>query len=68
MSTVPEAIMANQLGTRNLLAISCVTNVAAAVLNEKINHDHVLEIGHQVREIFVHLLKAVIPKLNTGVT
>jgi purine-nucleoside phosphorylase len=66
MSTVPEAIVANHMGM-NVLAISCVTNMAAGILNEKINHDHVLEIGHQVRETFVRLLKAVLPKLDAEV-
>jgi purine-nucleoside phosphorylase len=66
MSTVPEAIVANHMGMR-VLAISCITNMAAGILHEKINHDHVLEIGRQVRETFVHLLKAVIPKLDAEV-
>ncbi len=63
MSTVPEAIVANHMGMR-VLAISCVTNMAAGILKQKINHDEVLETGRQVRETFVRLLKAVIPKLN----
>lgn len=63
MSTVPEAIVANHMGM-NVLAISCVTNMAAGILNQKIDHNEVLETGRQVRETFVRLLRAVIPKLD----
>ena len=63
MSTVPEAIVANHMGMK-VLAISCVTNMAAGILQQKINHEEVLETGRQVRETFVRLLRAVIPKLD----
>src|SRR5436190_464284 len=63
MSTVPEAIVANHMGMK-VLAISCVTNMAAGILNQRINHDEVLETGQRVRETFVRLLKAVIPQLE----
>jgi purine-nucleoside phosphorylase len=63
MSTVPEAIAANHMGMR-VLAISCVTNMAAGVLKQRINHEEVLETGQRVRETFVQLLKAVIPRLE----
>ena len=66
MSTVPEAIVANHMGM-NVLAISCVTNMAAGILNQKINHEEVLETGRQVRKTFVRLLKAVIPKLDVEI-
>jgi purine-nucleoside phosphorylase len=63
MSTVPEAIVASHMGMK-VLAISCVTNMAAGILNQKINHEEVLETGRQVRETFVRLLKAVLPSLE----
>jgi purine-nucleoside phosphorylase len=66
MSTVPEAIVANHMGMR-VLAISCVTNMAAGVVKQKINHEEVLETGRQVRETFVRLLRSVIPKLDAEV-
>jgi len=62
MSTVPEVIVANHLGMR-VLAISCVTNMAAGILPQKINHQEVLETGARVRETLVAFLKAVAPRL-----
>ena len=62
MSTVPEVIVANHAGMK-VLAISCVTNMAAGILDQKINHEEVLETGMRVREAFVQLLKAVLPRL-----
>jgi purine-nucleoside phosphorylase len=62
MSTVPEVIMANYLGMQSL-AISCVTNMAAGILPEKLNHEEVLEAGRQVRGTLVSFLKAVLPRL-----
>jgi purine-nucleoside phosphorylase len=62
MSTVPECIAANHMGMR-VLAISCVTNMAAGILPRKIDHAEVLETGRQVRGTLVALLKNVIPRL-----
>jgi purine-nucleoside phosphorylase len=62
MSTVPEVVVANYLGLR-VLAISCVTNMAAGITAQKINHEEVLETGLRVRGTLVKLLKAVLPRL-----
>jgi purine-nucleoside phosphorylase len=62
MSTVAEVIAANHMGMR-CLGISCVTNAAAGVTGEKLNHEEVLEAGRAVRTQLVSLLKAVIPRL-----
>jgi purine-nucleoside phosphorylase len=62
MSTVPEVIVANYLGMR-VLAISCVTNMAAGILPQKINHEEVLEAGRTVRDTLIQFLKALLPKL-----
>jgi len=62
MSTVPEVIVANHLGMR-VLAISCVTNMAAGILPRKINHEEVLETGRRVRDTLVRFLKALAPRL-----
>ncbi|HEX8499015.1 MAG TPA: purine-nucleoside phosphorylase [Pyrinomonadaceae bacterium] len=63
MSTVPEAIVARQMGLR-VLGFSCITNMAAGVLDKPINHEEVIETGERVRETFAELLRRVIPKLT----
>jgi purine-nucleoside phosphorylase len=63
MSTVPEAIVANHMGMR-VLGISCVTNMAAGILAQKINHEEVLEAGAMVRDTLVKFLKALLPRLE----
>jgi len=66
MSTVLEAIAARQMNIE-VLAISCVTNMAAGLSGEKINHDEVLEIGARVQGRFLTLLRAVLPKIAQSV-
>ena len=62
MSTVPEVIVANHMGMK-VLGISCVTNMAAGILPQKINHEEVLETGAMVRDTLVRYLKALLPRL-----
>jgi purine-nucleoside phosphorylase len=62
MSTAGEVIVANYLGMR-VLAISCVTNMAAGVFPQKINHAEVLETGRKVRDTLVRFLRALLPRL-----
>ena len=62
MSTVPEVIAANHMGMK-VLAISCVTNMAAGVLQQKLSHEEVLEAGAMVAETLVRFLKALLPRL-----
>ncbi len=59
MSTVPETIVARHSGMR-VLGISSITNMAAGVLNEPINHEDVLAMGERTRERFAALLEAII--------
>jgi purine-nucleoside phosphorylase len=63
MSTVPEVIAANHMGVA-VLAISCVTNMAAGILPQKLSHQEVLETGEMVKGTLVRLLKALLPRLE----
>ena len=62
MSTVLEVIAANHMGIKSL-GISCVTNMAAGILQQKIHHEEVLETGALVRDTLVRFLKALLPRL-----
>jgi purine-nucleoside phosphorylase len=63
MSTVPEVIAAAHLNIR-VLGISCVTNMAAGILDQPITTEEVIETGERVKADFVALLRAVIPRMN----
>lgn len=60
MSTIPEVIAARQMEMK-VLGISCVTNMAAGVLDKPLNHEEVLETGKRVAGQFKALLREVIP-------
>lgn len=62
MSTVPEAIAARHMGLE-VLGLSCITNMAAGVLPEPLNHDEVLETTRRVRGTFIALLEGIIERL-----
>lgn len=62
MSTAPEVIVARHCGMK-VLAISCVTNLAAGISDKPINHAEVLETGERVRGQFVALLKTLVPRM-----
>ena len=63
MSTVPEVLAANHMGME-VVAISCVTNMAAGVLPEKIDHDAVLEVGARAAGSLTALLRELVPTLS----
>ncbi len=63
MSTVPEAIAARHQGTR-VLGISCITNLAAGMSDEPINHEEVMETGARVAEVFKELLRRIVQRIG----
>jgi purine-nucleoside phosphorylase len=62
MSTVGEVIAARHSGMR-VLGISCVTNAAAGILDQPLDHKEVLETAERVKGEFIALLRGVIPAM-----
>lgn len=63
MSTIMETIAANHLGME-VLGISCVTNMAAGVLPQKLSHAEVIETGEHVKPLFTKLLGELVQSLS----
>ena len=59
MSTVPEVIVANHGGMR-VLGISCVTNMAAGILPQKLSHAEVIETTERIEKLFVRFMQALL--------
>ena len=59
MSTVPETIVARHCGL-NVLGVSCITNMAAGILDQPLNHQEVMETADRVKNTFRGLLDRVI--------
>jgi purine-nucleoside phosphorylase len=66
MSTVPEAIVARHMGLE-VLGISCITNMAAGISDEPINHEEVMATGDRVRGAFTELLRRVVSGIHRRV-
>jgi purine-nucleoside phosphorylase len=66
MSTVPEVLAARHSGIR-VLGISCVTNMAAGITGKALSAEEVFETGARVKNQFIALLKAVIPRIAASV-
>ncbi|SFL99528.1 purine-nucleoside phosphorylase [Salibacterium qingdaonense] len=65
MSTVPEVISANHAGM-NVLGISCLSNMAAGILDQPLSHSEVIETTEKVREDFLQLMKEIIGRVEKG--
>jgi len=59
---VPEAIVARHMGVE-VLGISCITNAAAGVLPQPLDHDEVMAVARRVRGAFATLLEGIIGRL-----
>ena len=66
MSTVPEAIVARHMDME-VLGISCITNMAAGIGDEPIDHAEVVATGDRVRGTFTQLLSKVVSAINSRV-
>jgi purine-nucleoside phosphorylase len=64
MSTVPEVIAASYLGMR-VLGISCVTNMAAGILPQPLDHAEVIRAGKEAGPRFVELLGGILARLES---
>jgi purine-nucleoside phosphorylase len=63
MSTVPEVVVAAHMEIP-VLGISCITNMAAGILPQKLTHKEVIDTTERVKEQFISLLQGVIPLLS----
>lgn len=62
MSTVPEVIAANHCGIK-VLGISCITNMAAGILNQPLSHQEVIETSNRVKEGFKSLIRGIVKSM-----
>ncbi|WP_110927541.1 purine-nucleoside phosphorylase [Bacillus massiliglaciei] len=62
MSTVPEVIVARHSGIK-VLGISCITNMAAGILDQPLSHEEVIETTEKVRNSFLSFIKEITEKI-----
>ncbi len=64
MSTAFEVIAARHMGIK-VLSISCVTNMAAGIVDQPLSHQEVMETGERVKTSFEAMLRAVLPRIQS---
>jgi purine-nucleoside phosphorylase len=62
MSTVAEVIVARHSGIE-VMGISCISNMAAGILDQPLSHEEVMETSDKVKETFISLVLAILPKM-----
>jgi purine-nucleoside phosphorylase len=65
MSTVPEVIVARHANMK-VLGISCISNMAAGILDQPLTHDEVIETTEKVKSNFLSLVKEIVKEMKTG--
>ncbi len=63
MSTVPEVIVARHAGLQ-VLGISCISNMAAGILDQPLHHEEVIETTERVKANFLSLVKEIVSELG----
>jgi purine-nucleoside phosphorylase len=63
MSTVPEVIVARHAGLQ-VLGISCISNMAAGILDQPLTHDEVIETTEQAKTTFLSLVKGAVQEIG----
>jgi purine-nucleoside phosphorylase len=64
MSTVPEVIVARH-AELNVIGISCISNMAAGILDEPLSHQDVIETTEKAKEDFLKLVKGIVKRLHS---
>ena len=63
MSTVPEVIVARHSGIK-VLGISCISNMAAGILDQPLTHDEVIETTERVKANFLLYVKELVKNIS----
>ena len=67
LSSLPGSLGASDFGRAVPLSFRCVTNAAAGILDQPLNHEEVLDTAERVKEQFIGLLKAIIPRIAEAI-